>query len=118
MFKYMYQTQLREGGCLLAILALGLPSKFLSENMLRHRLGTVYVILQKKVIRSRNSVCLGKAHSEGRKGTEFREEMFFQSGFLFHEQVQNEIPFVFLLWEMVWNGIPSIFKFCGMVQSE
>ncbi len=35
-------------------------------------LGTVFIIPQKKVLLSRNSVRLGMAHSKVRKGTEFR----------------------------------------------
>jgi hypothetical protein len=49
-----------------------------SENISRHKLGTVNDILRKKVLLWRNSVCLGIAHSEGRKGPKFREEMFLK----------------------------------------
>jgi hypothetical protein len=62
---------------------LGLPSKFCSEKIPRNRLGKVWGYSAEKVLLSRNSVCLGIAHSEvwnrtERNGTErYRIPPFF-----------------------------------------
>jgi hypothetical protein len=51
-----------------------------SEKIPRNRLWTVFVIPRKKVLLSRNSICLGIAHSQARNGTNgrgFHETMRF-----------------------------------------
>jgi hypothetical protein len=51
-------------------LELGLGTEFRSEKIPRNRLGTVSVILRKKVLIPRYSEFRGRANSEARNGTE------------------------------------------------
>jgi hypothetical protein len=53
---------------------LGLGTVFRSEKIPRNRLGTVSVIPRKKVLIPRHSEFRGRADSEARNGTEFREK--------------------------------------------
>ena len=57
---------------------LGLGTEFHSEKIPQNRLGTVSVIPQKKVLIPRYSEFRGRANSEARNGTEFREIMKFK----------------------------------------
>jgi hypothetical protein len=50
---------------------IGLPSKSCPEKIPWNRLGTVFVIPRKKVLLSRNSMCLGIAHSDVQNRTEW-----------------------------------------------
>ncbi len=55
-------------------LGVGLPPEFRSEKILRNLFGTVFVILQKKMLISSHSQVRGRTNSEARNGTEFRKQ--------------------------------------------
>jgi hypothetical protein len=54
-----------------------LGTEFRSEIIPRHRLGTVSVILLKKVLIPRHSQFRGRTNSEARNGMAFREKISF-----------------------------------------
>ncbi len=88
-------------------LAVGLPSKFRSEKIPRNRLGAVFVVPRKKVLLSRNSVCLGIAHTKVRNGTEWNS---VKKCFYSH-------PCVFCPW-MVRNEFPKVFSFASWFRTK
>jgi hypothetical protein len=75
-----YMHQLTSVPIVSHILRLGLPLKVHSENIPRNRLRTVFVIPRKKVIPSRNSVCLKVAHS---KEQNYMKKSFIKMSFEF-----------------------------------
>jgi hypothetical protein len=54
----------------------GLAPELCSEKISRNRLGTVFVIPQKKVLISEVH---GRVNSEARNGTEFREKIVYKT---------------------------------------
>jgi hypothetical protein len=63
--------------CLRRVMCVGLGTEFRSEKIPRNRLGMVSVIPRKKVLIPRHSEFRGRANSEARNETEFREKMKF-----------------------------------------